>query len=330
MTIFLLVLLALLFPLALLAYGMVVGIKRLAARYNVLDIPNERSSHTTPTVRGGGAAIVLMTLGGACVSAAVNPAYWGAVLPYAAGGLLVAVLSWIDDMRSLSAKLRFGMHFAVALIAVAGLGYWEQISLPLVGTVTLGIVGLPLTLVWIVGLTNAYNFMDGIDGIAGGHAVVAGLGWLMLAALLPTAVGASEMSPLVGVIGLLIAASSLGFLGHNWSPASIFMGDVGSAFLGYSFAVLPLFAPTGERAPLAFAAALLMWTFLLDTGITFLYRLWKREDVFAAHRKHFYQRLIRRGVSHRDVSALYIGLAGLGVLAAVLWLASHLLPTVLA
>jgi UDP-N-acetylmuramyl pentapeptide phosphotransferase/UDP-N-acetylglucosamine-1-phosphate transferase len=312
-----LALLALLFPLALLAYGMVAGIKQLAARYNVLDIPNERSSHTTPTVRGGGVAIVLVTLVGACIYALMNPAQWTVVLPYTAGGLLVAVLSWIDDVKvkELSPKSRLLMHFAVALIAVAGLGYWEQISLPLLGTVTLGIIGLPLTLVWIVGLTNAYNFMDGIDGIASGHAVVAGLGWLILAGLY------GGIPALVGVIGLLIAASSLGFLGHNWSPASIFMGDVSSAFLGYSFAVLPLFAPVGERTPLAFAAALLMWTFLLDTGITFLYRLWKREDVFAPHRKHFYQRLTQRGVSHRDVSSLYIGLAGLGVLAAVVWLA---------
>lgn len=319
MTFFLLILLALLFPLALLAYGLVALIKRLALRYNVLDVPNERSSHTIPTVRGGGAAIVAVTLGGAIVSAAVNPAYWGAVLPFAAGGLIVAVLSGIDDVKPLSAKLRFGMHFGVAVIAVVGLGYWEQISLPVVSTVTLGVVGLPLTLVWIVGLTNAYNFMDGIDGIAGGQAVVAGLGWLMLAALMPQALGISEIAPLIGIVGLLIAASSLGFLGHNWSPASIFMGDVGSAFLGYSFAVLPLFAPADARAPLALAAALLVWAFLLDAGVTFLYRLVKRENVFAAHRKHFYQRMTQRGVSHRDMSALYIGLAGLGVLAALLW-----------
>jgi UDP-N-acetylmuramyl pentapeptide phosphotransferase/UDP-N-acetylglucosamine-1-phosphate transferase len=308
------VFLALLFPLALLAYGLVALIKRLALRYNMLDVPNERSSHTKPTVRGGGAAIVAVTLLGVCIYAAAQPTEWARVLPFAAGGLIVAVLSGIDDLKPLSAKLRFGMHFGVALIAVVGLGYWEQITLPLVGTITLGLVGLPLTLLWIVGLTNAYNFMDGIDGIAGGQAVVAGLGWLVLAAL------HGGIPALVGVVGLLIAASSLGFLGHNWSPASIFMGDVSSAFLGYSFAVLPLFAPAGERAPLAFAAALLVWAFLLDAGVTFLYRLVKRENVFAAHRKHFYQRMTQRGVSHRDMSALYMGLAGLGVLAAVLWL----------
>lgn len=305
--------LALLFPLALLAYGLVALIKRLALRYNVLDVPNERSSHTTPTVRGGGAAIVAVTLLGVCLYAAFQPEEWARVLPFAAGGLIVAVLSGIDDVKPLSAKLRFGMHFGVALIAVVGLGYWEQITLPIVGTITLGVVGLPLTLLWIVGMTNAYNFMDGIDGIAGGQAVVAGLGWLMLAAL------HGGIPVLVGVVGLLIAASSLGFLGHNWSPASIFMGDVSSAFLGYSFAVLPLFAPPDARAPLAFAAALLVWAFLLDAGITFLYRLVKRENVFAPHRKHFYQRMTQRGVSHRDMSALYMGLAGLGVLAAVLW-----------
>ncbi len=199
MTTPLLPLLALLFPLALLAYGIVAGIKRLAMRYNVLDIPNERSSHTIPTVRGGGAAIVTVTLLGACAYAATQPTAWSRVLPYVVGGLLVAVLSALDDTKrlQLSERMRLVFQLVGALIAVAGLGYWEQISLPVVGTVTLGIVGLPLTLVWIVGLTNAYNFMDGIDGLAGGQAVVAGLGWLLIAAL------HGGISPLVGIIGLL-------------------------------------------------------------------------------------------------------------------------------
>ena len=99
---------------------------------------------------------------------------------------------------------------------------------------SLGRLGLIITFLWIVGLTNAYNFMDGIDGIAGGQAVVAGLGWAGL--------GYLTDQPLIGLLGLLLAASSLGFLGHNWPPARIFMGDVGSAFLGFTFAVLAVAA----------------------------------------------------------------------------------------
>jgi UDP-N-acetylmuramyl pentapeptide phosphotransferase/UDP-N-acetylglucosamine-1-phosphate transferase len=166
---------------------------------------------------------------------------------------------------------------------------------------------------WIVGLTNAYNFMDGIDGIAGGQALVAGLGW----ALLGTVAGA----PIVGGLGTLVSCSSLGFLLHNWYPAGIFMGDVGSAFLGYTLAVLPLLFSfsAGESAGAPVVGLLLVWPFVFDTGFTFLRRLWRRENVFATHRSHLYQRITSPRSGHGRVALMYSGLALAGGLLARVW-----------
>lgn len=288
------------------------AVQRLALRRRILDIPNTRSSHTQPTPRGGGLAIVIVTLLGLLV-------YWGAssmsvslpLLGYVLGASAIAIVSWLDDLHSLPNRVRFAVHFAAAIIGVVTVGYWHEMTLPLIGTVYLGWLGLPLALVWIIGFTNAYNFMDGIDGIAGSQAVVGGVGWSLL--------GWLSGQPMVTVLGLLVASSSLGFLVFNWSPASIFMGDVGSAFLGYTFAVLPLMSGCG-RLPwggAALSGVLLTWPFLADTAFTFMRRLVNGENVFQAHRSHIYQRLVIAGHSHQAVTLLYAGLSCVGVIAAV-------------
>ncbi|MBZ5498498.1 MAG: glycosyltransferase family 4 protein [Acidobacteriia bacterium] len=293
-------------------YGGVKRFRRWAERRQILDLPNARSSHTRPTPRGGGVIIVAVTLvGGAFLVAALAPAYpWPAYLPYAAGALLVAGVSWIDDLRSLPNSLRFAVHLLATLVAIAGLGYWHVIDLPLYGPLALGWWGAVLTAVWIVGLTNAYNFMDGTDGIAGGLALAAGLGWAFL--------GWEAGDLLVGGLGLLIACSCLGFLVHNWPPARIFMGDVGSAFLGYTLAVLPvMFAGIGSESGAApVVGCALVWPFVFDTAFTFTRRLLRRENVFSAHRSHLYQRLIAAGSSHRRVALIYVSLALVGCILA--------------
>jgi UDP-N-acetylmuramyl pentapeptide phosphotransferase/UDP-N-acetylglucosamine-1-phosphate transferase len=149
---------------------------------------------------------------------------------------------------------------------------------------------------------NAFNFMDGIDGIAAGQGAVAGaaiavLGWLL------------DVPPAT-LLGLTIAAACLGFLPHNWSPATIFMGDVGSAFLGFLLATAPLVAPAPEQAPIGVLPfALVVWPFLFDTTLTFIRRAARGENVLAAHRSHLYQRLTLAGWSHGRVAALYTALA---------------------
>jgi len=290
-------------------------VRRYALRKELIDIPNERSSHTQPTPRGGGLAIVLGTLCGLLTYGLLFfVEYRFLLLFYAFGVGLIATVSWFDDLQTLPNRVRFAVHSLAAILAIIGLGYWDELSVPLLGQVHLGWVGLPITFLWIVGLTNAYNFMDGIDGIAGGQAVVAGLGWAIIGGLMNL--------PLLGAVGALLAVTSLGFLFHNWPPARIFMGDVGSAFLGYSFACLAIIGASKDP-PLAIAGVLLVWPFVFDTIFTFFRRLKKRENVFSAHRSHLYQRLVISGYSHRSVTLLYMGLDVLGLLLALLVIAKN-------
>ncbi|MBN8581399.1 MAG: hypothetical protein J0L96_12070, partial [Anaerolineae bacterium] len=221
-----------------------------------------------------------------------------------------AYLGWRDDVHSLSPRVRFAVQGLVALASVLGMGYFKSVTIPLVGQLPLGAVGFIITLLWIVGLTNAYNFMDGIDGIAGGVALAAAFGWMFLAA--------NTNQHFVYWVALAIAAGSLGFLFHNWSPAKIFMGDAGSPFLGYPFAVLPLLS-ADEGGDALMLGTLLMWTFIMDAGITFIRRALKREPVFSAHRTHLYQRLVIAGYKHAPVSALYILLTLLAAALAYAW-----------
>ena len=292
------------------AFGIVHWIRRWRWAQNRLqDIPNERSSHDRPTPRGGGIGVVVVFFAGWSVLALAITVP-SPPLFFALGAAVVAGISIADDLRSLSSKLRLVVHSAAAVVALVALGEAVPIAIPFVGTVG-GPLAWALWFLWIVGLTNAYNFMDGIDGIAGSQAVVAGLGWV--------AAGAILQDELLVASGGIVAAASFGFLGHNWSPAKIFLGDVGSAFLGYVFAVLTLWG--AHRDPAASVAGVLMvWPFVLDAGFTFLRRLVRRENVFAAHRMHLYQRLVQAGRTHAFVASLYAGAAALGVAAALVWL----------
>lgn len=285
-------------------------VRRYAVRRELIDVPNERSSHTQPTPRGGGLAIVLVTLCGLLTySLLVSVEYWRVLFLYVFGAGLIAVVSWLDDLYTLPKRVRFVAHSLAALLAIIGFGHWDKVIVPLLDQVHLGWLGLPVTFVWIVGLTNAYNFMDGIDGIAAVQSVVTGVGWAIIGTLIDL--------PFVGILGALLGATSLGFLFHNWPPARIFMGDVGSAFLGYSFACLAIIGASKDP-PLAIAGVLLVWPFVFDTIFTFFRRLKNRENVFSAHRSHLYQRLVLSGYSHRTITLLYMVLYVLGLLLALL------------
>ncbi|NLB54802.1 MAG: glycosyltransferase family 4 protein [Lentisphaerae bacterium] len=281
-------------------------IRHWAIRSHLIDVPNERSSHSKPTPSGGGIAIIAVLLVGVWGSRLVcGQLAIPALLYLSMSTLTVSLISWLDDRRSLPFYLRLIAHLFAGSIAVFGLGSIGSIAFSADSAFTLGILAIPLTLLWIVGLTNAFNFMDGIDGIAGGQALVAGLAWAIL--------GWMGDMPLVGIVGILIAGTSCGFLWHNWMPAKIFMGDVGSASLGLLLALLPLTA--AQNDPIYFVAGVgVLFPFLYDTTVTFLKRLLKGEKVWEAHRSHFYQQLVRSGLSHGCVASLYIGFAVLSSL----------------
>jgi UDP-N-acetylmuramyl pentapeptide phosphotransferase/UDP-N-acetylglucosamine-1-phosphate transferase len=300
-----------------LSYFGVLEYRKWAIRANILDIPNERSSHTMPIPRGGGIVIVVLTFCGLFVYQVLGCCgSWKVMYGFMLGAFMISGISWVDDLYSLPIGIRFTVHSLAAMIGIASCGYWQAISFPLIGHIHLGLAGLPFTFLWIVGLTNAFNFMDGIDGIAAAQATVAGLWWAVF--------GWLYLQPLLLVLGLLLACSSLGFLAHNWPPARIFMGDVGSAFLGYTFAILPLLAndslsPNGGWDGSFLAGILITWPFLLDTTFTFLRRLYHGEDVVRSHRTHIYQRLAIAGYSSCFISLIYAGLSTIGGITAMLW-----------
>jgi UDP-N-acetylmuramyl pentapeptide phosphotransferase/UDP-N-acetylglucosamine-1-phosphate transferase len=259
-----------------------------------LDVPNQRSSHERPTPRGGGLVIVVGFFAGLAVWLATGGSLSPRAIGWLAGAVLVASVSFVDDLRSLPAAPRLVIQLVGALIlTLAGV---DPRELPLLSA-------LPLAFVFVIVVTNIYNFMDGIDALATTQAIVAGAALAVAGVLVGNAV--------VAVGGGLLMAASAGFWFYNVPPARLFMGDVGSTFLGFSFAGLPLLGSIGVgggRLPLEFGLVLLA-PFLFDSLVTLTRRILRGERWYAAHNSHYYQRLVRSGLSHGQVTSLYAGLA---------------------
>jgi Fuc2NAc and GlcNAc transferase len=284
---------------------------RLYALDRLLDIPNERSSHSTPTPRGGGLAIAATALGGIIIAAMLQWIDWNLAIAMSGGGALIATVGFVDDHRSLSALTRFAVQFFSAGWAMYWVGGLPALS---VGNATLelGLFGTMLGVVGIVWAINLYNFVDGIDGLAAGEAITTGtIGGLILLAM---------GYPGLAVVSLLIAAASAGFLPLNWAPAKLFMGDVGSGMLGYLFAVLAIASENARAVPLLIWV-LLLGAFVFDATVTLCRRIARGEKWYHAHHSHAYQRMVQAGRSHAQVSAtvLIINLV-LAILAVVAWL----------
>jgi Fuc2NAc and GlcNAc transferase len=280
------------FSVALIATGLM---RRYALQRNLIDVPNARSSHASPTPRGGGVAIVF-----AFFVAALLLTFLGLLDTRLSGALLVgggamALVGFLDDRRHLRASVRFCVHLAAAIWVVTLLGGVSETALDNWGLHGLwtGRLFVVLTLVWT---TNLFNFMDGLDGIAGGEAVfVSGAGaWLNWH---------EGGAPGLTAAMTCLAATCLGFLRWNWPPARIFMGDVGSGFLGFSLAVLGLAASQKGMLPIEIWA-ILGGVFLVDATVTLVRRLARGDRWFEAHRTHAYQNLARRWKAHLPVTIL--------------------------
>ena len=289
--------------LTLIASLALVAATRSWARRSLLDLPNYRSLHSRPTPRGGGIGIVVSVSLALGLLAFNAPALRPAAFVIGGLALAIAALGMADDLRGLPAVPRLFAQIGAAVLFAVVAGPWNRIEWPGLPPIDAGWAAVPLTVVVLVGLTNAYNFMDGIDGIAGSQGIVAGAGWIGL--------GYAANDPLLAVAGSAIAAASLGFLVYNWSPASIFMGDVGASFLGFLLGALTVH--TAGALPIAGLGALLfVWPFLFDTSFTLVQRTIRGENVLKAHRSHLYQRLVLTGVSHQATALLYTALASAG------------------
>ena len=286
---------------------------RFAIGRNLLDVPNARSSHEVPTPRLGGLAVI------AGVWAAAP--FISETFLFLAAATLAGLVGVLDDFVDLPFWLKAAGQATVAFILLF-------LAPPPISLAAgpLWPVALLFGVVWVVALVNAYNFMDGIDGIAGGTAILNAL-------FLATFVGTTGLGACLAVL----AAAVAGFLAWNISPARIFLGDSGSHFVGFFLGAVALYTePVGEPGSpygpyLAFLVAAAIFTpFLFDTAFTLVRRATARKNIFAAHREHVYQRITPDPASHRQVSIVYFAFSALAGIAAVLASGGTLLLLLLA
>lgn len=268
-------------------------LRRYALAKSLIDIPNERSSHSVPTPRGGGVAIVVVFLAilpvlnwVGLLSSHMLLALWGA-------GCAVAVTGFLDDHGHIAACWRLLVHFSAAAWGLYWLGGFP--ALTVFGyLLDLGWFSYLFTAVYIVWLLNLYNFMDGIDGLASIEAITACCGGALMVWLVAP-------DSTAWVLPALLAAAVLGFLMWNFPPARIFMGDAGSGFLGIMLALLSVQA--AWIAPqLIWGWLILLGVFIVDATITLCRRVLREEKFYEAHRSHAYQYASRVFGAHRPVT----------------------------
>ena len=274
------------------------ALRRYALSRSLMDIPNARSSHTVPTPRGGGVAIVLSFLLMVPVLAFFGGLSWSLALGLLGAGGWVAVVGFLDDHGHIAARWRLLAHFGGATWALFWLGGLPPLQIAGVN-LNLGWFGHIAAAFYLVWLLNLYNFMDGIDGIAGVEAITVCVGGALLYAVL----GQTGLA----LLPLLLAAASAGFLYWNFPPAKIFMGDAGSGFLGLVLGTLSLQA-AWVAPQLLWSWLILLAVFVVDATWT-LMRRWVRGDkVYEAHRSHAYQYASRRHGRHLPVTVAVLAI----------------------
>jgi Fuc2NAc and GlcNAc transferase len=277
-----------------------------ADRFGLIDVPNARSAHTAPLPRGGGMSFVVTFLGGLLVLTIAKAIPLHLALPLLTAGPLVAIIGLWDDRKGVSASARLAVHLVAAVVTLYWLteGFQNNMNISFLGTMPMW-MQLGYSILFIMWMINLYNFMDGVDGMAGTQAIVVSL----CSAALCLWQQNTELAMLYGLLSCGVA----GFLYFNWAPARIFMGDGGAYFLGFLFASLSLINKMFYGESLI-ALLILMGTFIADATYTLFRRLLRGEKVYLAHNKHAFQRAVQRGWSHRRVVTIYN-------LITVLWLA---------
>ncbi|MDJ0390135.1 MraY family glycosyltransferase [Roseomonas sp. E05] len=276
---------------------------RLMIAFPILDHPDHRKAHSRPTPKGGGVGIVCAFILGMLVLYQVadfarmaDRRFIGVIL----AAVAIAVVALLDDIRDFRFVVKLAAQGLAALVAVGSGLVVDRLALPWYGILELGPLGAVLTLFWIIACTNAVNFMDGLDGLIGGTVLIACVGLGFVAEL--------QNGWFIYAACLILAAGILGFLPFNLSPARIFMGDVGSQFLGFMLAVLGVAAARLDVAQLSFLLVpLLLFALLFDTGFTLLRRAVMSEPLSAPHRTHLYQMAQRSGMPMGAVAAVHWG-----------------------
>ncbi|WP_040070010.1 MraY family glycosyltransferase [Pseudomonas batumici] len=268
------------------------ALRKYALARSLIDIPNARSSHSVPTPRGGGVAIVLSFLIALPVLAWTDAVAWPMALALLGAGGWIAIVGFLDDHGHIAARWRLLAHFAGAIWALFWMGGMAPVNL-FGHEFSLGWFGYVIAAFYLVWMLNLYNFMDGIDGLASVEAICACAG----ACLVYWIEGHTSLA----IAPLVLAMAVLGFLVWNFPPAKIFMGDAGSGFLGIVLAVMSLYAAWTNPLFL-WAWLILLGVFIVDATFTLIRRLLRGDKVYEAHRSHGYQYASRKYGSHRAVT----------------------------
>ena len=290
---------------ALIAFTLTPPVRALAFKIGAVDVPlDNRRMHTKPIPRIGGLAIFLSFFLSTLLFCKINPE----IASIWVGGGILVILGVLDDIFRLTAGLKFVVQLLAAVFAVVNGCVIDYINLG--GEyITLGPLSYPVTILWIVGLTNAINFIDGLDGLACGVSLISSISLFCVVVLH----GAGEYA----VITAILAGACLGFLPFNSNPARIFMGDTGALFLGYSFAVISVQGVFKLHAVISFVAPLMVFAFpLLDTLFAIVRRLVAGKSPFAPDRGHLHHRLVDMGFTQKEsVNILYAICGILGLVA---------------
>jgi len=267
-------------------------LQKYALRHSLIDIPNERSSHLMPTPRGGGLSIVIPVL--LCIGVLFLTAQLetNIALALGIGCFFVSSAGWIDDHQHIPANWRALLYGIAAVLAVYFLQESDNFQ-SVFHYLPFGIVSNFLIVVWIVWMTNLYNFMDGTDALAAIQTICTSL----LVGVLFWLQGQYGLA----TVCFVISVSSCGFLFWNWPPAKIFMGDVGSCSLGFCFGVLAVIGGIQGSAPFT-VFIILLSIFICDTTLTLLMRVFANEKWYQAHKSHAYQRMVQLGMSHKKLA----------------------------
>ena len=280
-----------------LSFVLTAALRRYALAHSIIDVPIARSSHSVPTPRGGGVAIVVSFLIALPLLGWAEEVSFDTLMAAGGAGALVAVIGFRDDHGHIAARWRLLGHFCASIWALYWLGGLPEVTL-FGTTVDAGWSGGVLAAFYLVWMLNLYNFMDGIDGIASVEAICACLGMCLIYAL-------SGQTDLV-LLPMVLAMAVIGFLCWNFPPARIFMGDAGSGFLGITLGILSIQA-AWVSSQLLWAWLILLGVFIVDATFTLIRRLVRGDKVYEAHRSHAYQGASRQYASHLSVT-LAVGL----------------------
>lgn len=286
---------------AYLTYLLIPPIKLFCEKRGITDKPGPRKIHSYPVPRLGGIAFVIAFTVSVWLGFIANPRLWYdnwiGVTGILLGGIVIFIVGLLDDLKNLSPVMKFSWQVLAALIPILCGVRMELLNIPYYKIVTLGYWGIPLSVLWVVAITNTFNLLDGLDGMASGIGAIAGLTFVVL--------GVNLNLPLASLLAAGILGVCVGFLRFNFYPARIFMGDSGALFIGYVLGVLSLLWPKSYASLVMFVPLLALGLPIIEVVTTIFRRLFTGNKIYVADKRHLFHYLLESGFSHSGVVLLF-------------------------